>query len=257
MKLAHPLVSLARWTVFPAIVLTALLSSCGGGGGSSPPPPPPPALEIVNASLPDGINGKIYDVTMVAANGIGTVTWSVDASSGNLPPGLSLSTAGVLSGTPNTTASFNFTIDVTDSSGRMATHPYVVAIHDLLQVTTQSIPPATFGTAFSFSLAATGGVPPYTWTAPGGLPPGIALSESGVLSGDPTPPAGTTIPLLIDIADSDTTQQSLTVQIPWTINNPPLAVATSFLPGTYLGAPYCVMLVPPIGYTGTFSATAN
>lgn len=257
MNFARSLVWLPRWMIFPAIALTALLSSCGGGGGGSTPPPPPPALEIVNATLPDGINGKIYNVTMVATNGIGTLTWSVDATGGNLPSGLSLSTAGVISGTPNTTANFNFTIDVQDSSGRTASHPYVVAIHDLLQVTTQSIPTATFGTAFNFAIAATGGVPPYTWTAPGGLPPGIALSQSGVLSGDPTPPAGTTLPLLIDIADSDTTQQSLTVQIPWTINNPPLAVATSFLPGTYVGAPYCVMLVPPIGYTGSFSAAAN
>lgn len=257
MRLARSLISLPRWMIFPAVVLTALLSSCGGGGGGGSTPPPPPALEVVNATLPDGINGKIYDVTMVAANGIGGLTWSVDATSGNLPSGLSLSSAGVISGTPNTTANFNFTIDVQDSSGRTASHPYVVAIHDLLQVTTQSIPAATFGAAFNFALAATGGVPPYTWTAPGGLPPGIALSEAGVLSGDPTPPAGTTLPLLIDIADSDTTQQSLTVQIPWTINNPPLAVATSFLPGTYLGAPYCVMLVPPIGYTGSFSAAAN
>lgn len=258
MKFARPLVALPRWMVLPAVTLTAILSSCGGGGGgSTPPPPPPPALEIVNATLPDGINGKIYSVTMVAANGMGTLTWSVDATSGNLPPGLSLSTAGVISGTPNTTANFNFTIDVQDSSGRMASHPYLVAIHDLLQVTTQTIPTTTFGAAFNFTLAATGGVPPYTWTAPGGLPPGIALSSSGVLSGDPTPPVGTTLPLLIDIADSDTTQQSLTVQIPWTINNPPLAVATSFLPATYVGGPYCVMLVPPIGYTGSFSSAAN
>ena len=258
MKFARPLVALPRWMVLPAVTLTAILSSCGGGGGgSTPPPPPPPALEIVNATLPDGINGKIYSVTMVAANGMGTLTWSVDPTSGNLPPGLSLSTAGVISGTPNTTANFNFTIDVQDSSGRMASHPYLVAIHDLLQVTTQTIPTTTFGAAFNFTLAATGGVPPYTWTAPGGLPPGIALSSSGVLSGDPTPPVGTTLPLLIDIADSDTTQQSLTVQIPWTINNPPLAVATSFLPATYVGGPYCVMLVPPIGYTGSFSSAAN
>ncbi|HEY7825599.1 MAG TPA: hypothetical protein VIC00_02185, partial [Candidatus Acidoferrales bacterium] len=93
MNFARSLVSLPRWMIFPAMALTALLSSCGGGGGGSTPPPPPPALEIVNATLPDGINGKIYNVTMVATNGIGTLTWSVDATGGNLPSGLSLSTA--------------------------------------------------------------------------------------------------------------------------------------------------------------------
>ncbi|MBI5688282.1 MAG: peptidylprolyl isomerase, partial [Verrucomicrobia bacterium] len=59
------------------------------------------------------LNGS-YNQTMLVNGGIGPYTWS---SSGNLPPGLSLSADGVLSGTPTAIGTYNFTLGVSDAVG--------------------------------------------------------------------------------------------------------------------------------------------
>lgn len=75
-------------------------------------------LDIMTTSLPNAAVGEFYTTTLTATGGLPPYTWSV--SSGSLPPGLSLSSSGVISGTPTTAGTFNFTIQVTDSSMGMA-----------------------------------------------------------------------------------------------------------------------------------------
>ncbi len=54
-------------------------------------------------------------------------------------------------------------------------------------ITTKSLPAATIGAAYSATLAAAGGVPPYRWEISRGvLPAGLTLSTDGILSGTPT-----------------------------------------------------------------------
>ncbi len=49
--------------------------------------------------------------------------------------------------------------------------------------------PITLATPYSFTITATGGIPPYTFSvASGVLPPGLSLSASGVISGTPLGP---------------------------------------------------------------------
>ena len=56
-----------------------------------------------------------------------------------------------------------------------------------LTISTSSLPNATVGIAYSQTLAATGGEPPYTWSISGSLPAGLNLNAStGVISGTPT-----------------------------------------------------------------------
>src|SRR3974390_997006 len=57
-----------------------------------------------------------------------------------------------------------------------------------LQISTPPLPSATLGSSYSANLAATGGVPPYTWSMKGGtLPAGLQLSApTGAISGTPT-----------------------------------------------------------------------
>jgi hypothetical protein len=68
---------------------------------------------ITTTTLSGGIVGQPYNQTLQATGGFGTLTWSL--SGGSLPPMLSLSPAGVISGTPTSAGTSNFTVTVTDT----------------------------------------------------------------------------------------------------------------------------------------------
>ncbi|HEV2362128.1 MAG TPA: putative Ig domain-containing protein [Acidimicrobiales bacterium] len=72
------------------------------------------AFAVGTASLPNGTVGKAYKVTLQAAGGQSPFHWSITA--GTLPAGLTLTSAGVLSGTPTATGTSTLTFKVTDSS---------------------------------------------------------------------------------------------------------------------------------------------
>jgi len=69
-----------------------------------------PALSIVTSTLPAGTVGASYSATLAASGGTGSYVWSIGV--GQLPPGLSLSAAGAITGTPTTAGTFNFTATV-------------------------------------------------------------------------------------------------------------------------------------------------
>jgi hypothetical protein len=72
-------------------------------------------IQIPNGTtLPAAIAGVSYTTTLQATGGKAPLTWTV--APGTLPPGLTLSSGGVLSGTPTTSGSFSFTVQVTDST---------------------------------------------------------------------------------------------------------------------------------------------
>ncbi len=73
----------------------------------------------------------------------------------------------------------------------------------LITISPPSLPDGLTGRAYSATLSATGGQPPYTWSlTPGsaGLPPGLALSPTGVISG--TPGADATYDFAVRMTDS-------------------------------------------------------
>ena len=67
-------------------------------------------LTINTSVLPSGAIGTSYAQTLQASGGSGSYLWSV--AGGQLPPGVSLSTGGTISGTPTTAGTFNFTLAV-------------------------------------------------------------------------------------------------------------------------------------------------
>ncbi len=73
-----------------------------------------PSPVITTTSLPAGTVGVHYSTTLVAANGASPYSWAI--ASGSLPPGLVLSTGGVISGVPTTSTTFSFAVTVTDSA---------------------------------------------------------------------------------------------------------------------------------------------
>ena len=143
-------------------------------------------LSITTTSLPDGIVGTAYSATLAATGGSGTYTWSI--ASGNLPDGLTLdASTGTISGTPTTAGTYDFTVQVTDGT-QTATKDLSIKVNAVLSITTTSLPDGIVGTAYSATLAATGGSGTYTWSiASGNLPDGLTLDAStGTISGTPT-----------------------------------------------------------------------
>jgi hypothetical protein len=147
-----------------------------------------PTLTIVTANLPDGAVGTAYMQTLQATGGIGIYAWSV--VSGSLPPGLTLSSAGVLSGMPTVAATSNFTLQVT--SGTQTVSQALVltigaVVPDVVMTRSSLLPNvAISGEAYSFALGATGGTGTYLWSIlSGSLPPGLSLSTGGIISGVP------------------------------------------------------------------------
>jgi alpha-tubulin suppressor-like RCC1 family protein len=83
-------------------------------------------LEITTTSLSDGKVGTAYSKTLTATGGSGTYIWT--KTSGTLPTGFTLSTAGKISGTPTTSGTFTFSVKVTDSNSHYVTKSFSIYI---------------------------------------------------------------------------------------------------------------------------------
>jgi hypothetical protein len=102
-------------------------------------------------------------------------------------------------------------------------YEYVNASPEALSISTSSLLGGTLGTAYSQTLAASGGTLPYTWAISSGtLPPGLTLSTAGLISGSPTT-AGGPISLTFKVTDNGsvtaTKQLSITIgSATWDVN---------------------------------------
>jgi len=109
-----------------------------------------------------------------------------------------------------------------------------------LVITTTSLPAGNVGVAYSQAIAATGGVPAYSWSViSGSLPGGLSLgSSTGVVSGTPTA-AGTSY-FTVQVSDSqqpaDTDTQALSIVV--TAAPPAPTITTTSLPNGTRGVAY-------------------
>jgi mono/diheme cytochrome c family protein len=182
------------------------------------PTPAPAPLAISTSTLPGATVGTSYSQTLAASGGTTPYKWSVSA--GSLPAGLALGSTGTISGKPTATGTSSFTVKVTDSATTAATATKALSITvaaagttSPLSITTTSLANGTTGTAYSQTLSATGGVPPYTWSYSGTLPAGIGLTSAGSVTGTPT--AAGTFSFTAKVADSKSTAatQALSITI--------------------------------------------
>jgi hypothetical protein len=84
---------------------------CAGCGSTN--------LTEATKTLPAATVGTTYSQTLAAVGGTTPYVWSI--TSGALPIGLTLSTSGVISGTPSTAGTSTFTVNVSDSSNPVST----------------------------------------------------------------------------------------------------------------------------------------
>ncbi|HWX21951.1 MAG TPA: LamG-like jellyroll fold domain-containing protein, partial [Candidatus Binatia bacterium] len=78
-------------------------------------------------TLPDAIVNQPYSQSIVSTRGTPTVLYSL--KSGSLPPGLTFNSAGLLSGTPTNTGTFNSVVRATDAAGLFAEQFYNVTVY--------------------------------------------------------------------------------------------------------------------------------
>jgi hypothetical protein len=138
--------------------------------------------------------GVAYSQTIVGSGG--TAPFSFGVTAGTLPAGLTLTAAGVLSGTPLTNGSSPVTIRGTDANGCFKEVSYTVviaaappppAVCPTITLSPALLPSGTVGAAYSQTIVGSGGAAPFSFgVTAGALPAGLTLTPAGVLAGTPT-----------------------------------------------------------------------
>ncbi|WP_433209588.1 putative Ig domain-containing protein [Dactylosporangium sp. CS-047395] len=120
----------------------------------------------------------ISPVTLTASSSYQPITWSGD----QLPPGITISDAGVISGTPTAAGLYVVTVTVKDQiSTNDASFNWIVVPQPTLPVPDQTW---DAGAAVSYQVPVVGGTAPYTWSAATGLPTGLNFNATtGVITG--------------------------------------------------------------------------
>jgi PKD repeat protein len=233
------------------LFVIAVLGFLGGAPGLSAACPPG-GLALVPATLSGGAVGTEYDQVISTTNGSGATTYLV--SSGNLPPGLGLSSSGTLSGVPSSPGSFSFAVTATDHKGCTGTLAYSVPIAcPPISISPNTLPNGTVATPYSQTLTASGGTAPYEFSLSGGnLPPGLGLSPTGIVSGTPTSPGDFAFSIVATDASACTGSHTYAVTI--SSSCPAIVLSPDTLPSATTGTAYS-QTITASGGVGPYSFT--
>ncbi len=174
-------------------------------------------LTVTTTGLPTGFTGQLYTGQLVASGGEPPYSWTI--TSGTLPPGLTMSSAGTLTGIPAGTDSGNnypITVKVTDQFNATATKSLSISVlQGILSVTNKNLSNGTLGVAYNTTLQASGGVPPYTWSvSSGALPAGLNLNTStGAITGMPTTAGASPFQIQATDSQSNVAQANLSITV--------------------------------------------
>jgi hypothetical protein len=136
--------------------------------------------------LPDIVAGVSAQIQLPVDGGTAPYKWSV-APGSSLPPGLTLSNSGVLSGSSPKSDTFQFTVLVTDAASNSVNLQYTLQVDAIQILTPRTPPPLTIGQPFSLQLEAISAAAGYVWTLQNPSCPlnGLTLNADGLLSGTP------------------------------------------------------------------------
>src|SRR5581483_6042281 len=212
-------------------------------------------ITVTNPGVNTGTVDAAFSQTFTQSGAHGTATFTL--ASGSLPAGLSLSTAGVLSGTPTVNGTFPITVLVTDSNGCTGTSAtYNLTINcQTITVTNPGVHTGTVDAAFSQTFTQSGAHGTATFSTASTLPAGLTLSTAGVLSGTPT--VNGTFPIVVTVTDSNgCTGTSATYNL--VINCQTITVTNpANTPGT-VNVPYSVTFTQSGAHgTATFSTAST
>jgi hypothetical protein len=228
------------------LTTAGVLSGTPGAGGTYP----------ITITAENGTTNTIQDFTLTVNGGpsitsgnsttftVGTAgSFTVTASgspaptfseTGALPSGVTLSSAGALSGTPAAGSGGSYPISITASNGvgSNSVQSFTLTVNQAPSITSATSTTFTVGTAGSFSVTASS-FPAPTFSETGALPSGVTLSSAGVLSG--TPAAGSGGTYGISITASNGVGSNATQSFTLTVDQAPAitsATSTTFKVGT-------------------------
>ncbi len=208
---------------------------------------------VISQSAPPGGQATIaYSQQLTNTGGTQPFSWSV--ISGSLPPGLTLSSGGLLSGTPAASGTYSFTVQVVDSSisPMTATQAYQMTIaaapvYPPLTISgDSSLGDVAVGAAVGQSFFAAGGKPPYNWSSTS-LPAGLSLSSAGALSGNASQPGNFTF--MVQVSDAQGLSSSLSATLA-VLGLAPVSLPTANTVSAYSASFTGLGGVPPYAFSG-------
>jgi hypothetical protein len=215
--------------------------------------------------LPAAFVGTPYSYGLTALGNAGPVTWT---ALDGLPAGMSLSSGGVLTGTPAGATDADIKFSLTDGTDtvlrtiRLQVLPLRVSV--LGAIAPGVFPNATQDVPYSATVAASGGSGGYIFTAQG-LPAGLSLNPAtGVISGTvPSASNGDNGPgvFTVDVTTTDSSDTAATIRLSLTVmpgapQLPAIAPFGSPFDDCSLGVP-CDRGAAPAAGTAPFSWTVS
>jgi hypothetical protein len=243
---------LTKARILGVLTILAAIMTAGCSSGKSTPATSvaisPSAARTIDQGQQVALTATVTNDTLSKG-----VSWSVSGAS------CSGSTCGTLSNVTATSATYvapsplsaNLSVTVTATSAADTTKSASVSITDTPapSISTTSLPAATVGTAYSTTLAATGGAGTLTWSISAGtLPAGLSLNAStGAIAG--TPATAATSTFTAQVSDSGNPAMTATHQFSLTVNPAPLAIMSTSLPNGTVNSNYGTTLQTTGGTT--------
>ncbi|MGD0501006.1 MAG: M36 family metallopeptidase, partial [Bryobacteraceae bacterium] len=227
---------------------SGIITTVAGGGDSYPGDGGPPTSAYIikptcvavdgsgNLYFSDSFGGRI--VKLSPSGVIATV-----AGGGNSRPGDGGPATGAHLDSPDGVAlDASGNLYIGDSNGHRVRLVQAAGVAPVSVVTTSPLPQGSLGAAYSQTLTATGGAPPYTWSVTSSaVPPGLALTSGGTISGTPT--MALTRSFTVQVTDNAAATAFATF------------VVTILAPCSYSISPTSLS-IPGAGETGTIDVTA-
>jgi large repetitive protein len=198
-------------------------------------------------NTPIGETGKGYSFQFHGAGGCGpALPYQYKITAGSLPPGLSLASSGLISGTPTQSGGWSFWVDLSDQNPPSqswcvpvsAQREFSITIVQGLKIQQNAFNPKVAFTSepYSYQLTASGGGS-QAWTLKSGnLPAGLTLGSSGLVSGTPTATGDFTF--VIQVSDgSRSDAQTYTLSV---VQH--LKITAPVSPASEVGVPFTLAL---------------